>query len=150
MSVSALPEHLKDAGRKLLAALDEAGLGAEGAGWIFFHHLEEWRFVVATSLVESIGRTTVYRMLLAAMENLVVPNDLTVEDVHLISTESADYKTICGLIQMGGGTAIFKDCQINDVKFDAVLYRWGMKPPTKEEMRKVEKTFKRRVKELSG
>jgi hypothetical protein len=151
MPVPDISKDLIEAGRKLLAALDSAGLGAQGAAWIFFHDLEDWRFVVATSLVESMGRSKVYKLLLDVMKQLDVPKELTVEDIHLISTEGPVYTTIGRIFRLaGGGTARVSDCTINGAKIDALIYRWGDDSPSANEMKRVERSFRRRIKELSG
>ena len=151
MSAPDLPKHLIPAGKELLDALDRAGLAAQGAAWVFFHELEDWRFVVATSLVETMGRSKVYKMLLIVMEQIDMPDDLTIEDIHLISTESLLYRAVSGAFRVeGSGTVRIANCRIDGALIDAVIFRWGAGPLSAGEMKRVEKEFRRRVKELAG
>ena len=144
-----LSDNLRIAGAKLLAALDDAGLQAHGAAWIFDHTLGDWRFVVATSLVETMGRTRVYRELLTVMKKLDMPEEMTINDVHLESTESVLFKALSRVVRVeSGAVAVFRDCAINGTKFDAHIYRWSHAPPTRAEAQNVERQFKRRIKEL--
>jgi hypothetical protein len=154
MAATTLPEHLIEAGRRFLSALDEAGLQAQGAAWIFDHALSDWRFVVASSLVDSMGRTGVYKMLLSIMSKLDIPEDMTIADVHLIGTESDPlFQGVARVVSTGAGLAgitRFVDCSVNGYRFDAAIYRWTTAPADKASMRKLERHFRRRVKELTG
>lgn len=141
------------AGARLLAALDDAGLQAQGAGWVFDHALGDWRYVVATSLVDTMGRSKVYRQLLVTMKKLDMPNDLTVADIHLVSPKTLLFKGIASFVRVEipdpSGFATFTNCMIGNSKFDAVIYRW-VGEPTPTQAKQVERQFKRRIKELSG
>jgi hypothetical protein len=149
MAAKDLPNHLIDAGAKLLAALDAAGLHPQGAAWIVDHALGEWRYVVATSLVETLGRSKVYKQLLTLMTKLDMPKELTMQDIHLVSPDGSLFKTIAGTVPVEDRTTAFKDCVVNGTKFDAVVYRW-IGTPSPDDAAKVERQFKRRAKELAG
>jgi hypothetical protein len=148
MATRALPEHLIEAGAKLLSALDDAGLRPQGAAWLFDHALGDWRYVVATSLVETMGRSNVYRELLTVIKKLDIPQDLTVQDVHLVAPSGPLFKTISGALHIVNGRVTVKDSAINGTTVDAVIYRWTG-APTQTKAAKVQKEFKRRVKELA-
>jgi len=148
MAARALSEHLVEAGAKLLAALDDAGLQPEGAAWIFDHALGDWRYVVATSLVQTMGRSSVYKELLTITKKLDMPQDLTVQDIHLVAPGGPLFKAISGALLIENGRVTVRDCIINGLSVDAVIFRWtGV--PTQTKAAKVQKEFKRRVKELS-
>lgn len=149
MAATDLSEDLVVAGRRLLVALDAAGLGAQGGAWVFDHEIGDWRFVVATSLVDTMGRTKVYRRLLGVFEKLDMPKDLTISDIHLMSPRGPLFKTIAGALRIENGAAQFENCVVNGTKFDAVVYRW-VGVPTREDATRIDKEFKQRVKELSG
>ena len=152
MAATSLRKHLIDAGAKLLAALDDAGLQAQGAAWVFDHGLGDWRYVIVTSLVDTMGRSKVYRQLLTVIRKLDTPKDLTVADIHLVSPGAHLFKAIARIVNVdipGGGFATFQNCAISDAKFDAVIFRWIVRVPTQAEAAKIEKQFKRRVKELT-
>jgi hypothetical protein len=149
MATRNLPEHLIEAGAKLLAALDDAGLQPQGAAWIFDHALGDWRYVVATSLVETMGRSKVYKELLAMMKKLDMPTDLTVQDIHLVATTNPVFKAIAGAVRIENGRVTVNNSVFNGATLDAIIYRWtGV--PTQTSAAKVQKQFKRRVRELSS
>jgi hypothetical protein len=150
MAAPNLSQHLIDAGAKLLAALDDAGLQAQGAGWIFDHGLGDWRFMIATSLVDSKGRLWVYKHLVKVMAKLNMPEDLTVADIHLMGTDNPLFRMMAQLIHLDNGVARFENCRLNDMLFDAAIYRWVRQPPNQADVNKLEKSFIKRVKELSG
>lgn len=149
MAARDLPEHLIEAGAKLLAALDNAGLQPQGAAWLLDHALGDWRYVVATSLVETMGRSSVYRELLVVMKKLDMQQDLTVQDIHLVAPSGPLFKAIGGALRIEEGRVTVRDCVINGLSVDAVIYRWTG-APTQAKAAKVQKQFRQRVKELSG
>jgi hypothetical protein len=149
VAARALPEHLIEAGAKLLAALDDAGLQPQGAAWLLDHELGDWRYVVATSLVDTMGRSSVYRVLLVVMKKLDMPQDLTVQDIHLVAPSGPLFKAIGGALRIEKGRVSVRDCVINGLIVDAVIYRWTG-APTQAGAAKVQAQFKRRVKELTG
>lgn len=149
MAASSLQQHLVEAGRKLLLALDHAGVRPQGAAWVFDHALGDWRYVVATSLVDTMGRSTVYRMLIAVLKHASMPEELTVADIHLVSPADPLFRAINSVFEIQDATVTFENCGINGIKFDAVVYRWTGKPSQADAL-KLEKQFRRRVKELSG
>jgi hypothetical protein len=148
MAARRLQKHLEEAGAKLLNALDDAGLAARGAAWIFDHNLRDWNFVVATSLIETMGRSHVYQRLLSVMKQMDLPAELTIADIHLISTESPLFKTISRGIIMTAGPNYLQNCVFFGVLLDAVMYRW-LGPPTKQEAKRADQVFKRRIKEMA-
>src|ERR1700730_3167092 len=124
-----LSQRLVDAGRKLLAALDNTGLQAQGAGWIFDHELGDWRFMVATSLVDSMGRLWVYKHLVKVMAKLEIPDDLTIADIHLMGTDNPLFRMMAQLVHVDNNSVVrFENCRLNDMLFDAVLCRWARNP----------------------
>lgn len=148
MAARPLSERLIEAGAKLLSALDDAGLQPQGAAWIFDHSLGDWRYIVATSLVDTMGRSSVYKELLTIIEKLHLPRELTVQDIHLVAPSGPLFKTISGALHIENGRVTVSDCIINGLRVDAVLYRWtGV--PSQTKAAKVQKEFKRRVKELA-
>jgi hypothetical protein len=148
MAARALSGHLIETGAKLLSALDHAGLQPQGAAWIFDHSLGDWRYIVATSLVDTMGRSSIYKELLALTKQLHLPQDLTVQDIHLVAPSGPLFKTISGALHIENGRVAVRDCVINGLRVDALIYRWtGV--PSQANAAKVQKEFKRRVKELS-
>jgi hypothetical protein len=150
MAATDLPQHLIEAGEELLAALDATGLQAQGAAWIFSHELGDWRFVVATSLIESVGRLWVYKQLSRVIARLNMPDSLTIADVHLIGTSTPMFEAMARLIHIEGGLARFANCIINEQLFDAAIYRWARQPLSAPDLKRLVRSFAKRIKELAG
>lgn len=145
-----LSKELKSAGLKLLEATDALDMQAQGAMWVYSHLLQDWRYYLVTSLVDSIGRRKTYRLLLDAFERVEFPKEMTIEDVHLGSPSDQFFRAISSLIRMpgAGGIAQFENCLLNEVQFDGVIYRAVKDIPTDRQAEQIEKRFQRRVKDL--
>lgn len=63
-----------EGGRKLVAALDNAGLDIRAAYWLFREESESWRLYLATPLVSSQGPKAAYTKVLHELKSLDVPN----------------------------------------------------------------------------
>jgi hypothetical protein len=74
----------------------------QGSAWIFDHQLGDWNYVVATSLIETMGRTGVYKRLLKMMTRLDIPTALTISDIHLVPVDGPLFKTIAGAFRVEG------------------------------------------------
>jgi hypothetical protein len=148
MARSDLSEELITAGRRLVAATDGLGLQAQGAMWLYSYVLDDWRFYLVTSLVDTLGRRRTYRMLLDAFEAVELPQSLTVEDVHLGSPTDPFFGLVAGAVSVtGDSVARFVDCRFNGVPFDGVVYRITREPPSEKEAQKIEKRFTKRVRD---
>lgn len=144
-----LSEELKAAGHQLLNATDELGMQAQGAMWVYSHALNDWRYYLVTSLVDTIGRRKTYRLLLDAFEHVVLPKEVTIEDVHLGSPNDQFFQIISKIVRMPDqGRAEFRDCRFNDIQFDGVVYRAVREIPTERQAEQIEKRFQKRVKDL--
>lgn len=144
-----LSERLSEAGGQLLSKTDALGLEAQGAMWVYSHALEDWRFYLVTSLVDTIGRKKTYRLLLECFSHLKLPQEMTIEDVHLGSPHEQFFKMVSGAIMVDGGRAFVNDCYINGISFDGVIYRSVRPIPSEQEAKRIERQFTKRVKELA-
>lgn len=148
MGAESLRNDLIDAGGKFLEKLDELELCPEGAAWIYDHALNDWRYFVASSFVDSIGKRQVYKLLLDALEVVDTPPELLIFDVYLDSPRGPIFTLLASMFKTGEHARWrFNDCQINDMKFDAILYRLN---PTRERSaeRKQLSAFKTRVRKI--
>src|SRR5829696_4194494 len=93
-----LSQELKDAGRKLLETTDALGMQAQGAMWLYDHGLEDWRYYLVTSLVDTMGRRKTYRLLLDAFDRVDFPKDMTIEDVHLGRPNDDLFRLVSGVV----------------------------------------------------
>ena len=78
-----LSPELIEAGAAILAKTDELAMQAQGAMWVFDSSLEDWRYYLVTTLVDTLGRRKTYKLLIDAFEKLKLPQSMIVDDVHL-------------------------------------------------------------------
>lgn len=143
-----LSERMKQGGSALLAITDALAMQAQGAMWLFDYGLQDWRYYLVTSLVDTLGRRKTYRLLLEAFERSSFPNDMTVEDVHLGSPIDPLFQLVSTVVRVDNGMVSFENCIINNVPFDGVIYRSVREVPTSKEAASIEKRFAKRVKDL--
>ena len=116
--------------------------------WVYSHALEDWRFYLVTSLVETIGRRKTYKLLLDAFECIKLPEEMTVEDVYLGSPMDDFFRLISSSARVDEGEVRFKKCSFDGIAFDGVVYRSVREVPKQREAERIEKRFSKRVKEL--
>ncbi|MGH6728174.1 MAG: hypothetical protein ACREB8_16770 [Pseudolabrys sp.] len=144
-----LSEELKKAGHQLLLATDALDMQAQGAMWVYSQALQDWRYYLVTSLVDSIGRRKTYRLLLNVFERVEFPKDMTIEDIHLGSPNESFFQLVSKVMRVEGGTiASFEDCKFNNVSFNGIVYRAVRSIPSKREAERIEKRFQKKVKDL--
>ena len=144
-----LSQQLKDAGRELLATTDALGMQAQGAMWIYDHALQDWRYYLVTSLVDTIGRRKTYGLLLDAFERIDLPKEMTVEDVHLGSPADPIFRLISRNVEVSGGaTAEVQSCSFDGLEFDGVIYRSVRELPTPRQAQQIDKQFAKSVRNL--
>jgi hypothetical protein len=147
-----LSEQLKAAGQQLLDATDALEMQAQGAMWIYNQSLNDWRFYLVTSLVDSIGRRKTYQHLIDAFESLSFPKEMTVADVYLGSPNDELFRLVSSIMNLSAGKGYWEveNCLFNKTLFNGVIYRSvAGPPPTKAEASSIEKRFAKRVKDLS-
>ncbi len=124
---------------------------AQGAMWIYDHALDDWRFYIVTSLIDTLGRRTAYGILLDAIQHLDMGQGLTAADIHLGSPSDALFRLISQAVRVdGAGFVEVHDCPIDGVDFDGVIYRSVGEPPAGADAARIEKQFVRRAKSLSS
>ncbi|WP_068876890.1 MULTISPECIES: hypothetical protein [unclassified Phenylobacterium] len=136
----------------MLDATDALNMSAQGAMWIYSHALGDWRYYLVTSLVDSIGRRKTYKLLVDAFERLDLPEEMTVEDVHLGSPSDPLFQAISGAIGVPPGVRgefTLKDCSINGLQFDGMIYRSDMRPTLPKDAARIERAFERKVREVT-
>jgi hypothetical protein len=155
-----LSEELIEAGYRLLFVTDVLKMRAQGAMWIYRHELNDWRYYLVTSLVDTIGRRETYKLLLrifaAPGATGFFPKELTIEDIHLGSPADEYFQKISAAVAglrllppTGKNKATFKDCVINGIKFDGIIYRAvPTSPVSDKEARKIEQGFVQSVQDV--
>lgn len=152
MAVEPLRDDLNQAGKALLAALDRVGLRPQGAGWFYSQELEDWRFYVASPLVEAIGRKKLYSALVDALGTLGNIDGLSVFDIHLTSPDDPLFRLVGDFFGMReDGNIIIHDLNLIDERtrsrahIEASLYRWDPTPLSAREIRQLASRFMRGV-----
>ncbi|WP_237355391.1 hypothetical protein [Xanthobacter sp. YC-JY1] len=149
MAAQDLPIDLIDSGAAILAATDALAMQAQGAMWIFDHSLNDWRYYLVTSLVDTIGRRKTYKLLIDIFEKISVPDSMTVDDVHLGSPSDPFFRMISSIVRVdGGGQVAFQNCNINGILFDGIIYRAVKSVPDQKEAERIERKFSKRVKDM--
>lgn len=144
MAARPLSEDLIDAGHKLLEAADKTGLRPQGAAWLYDHALDEWRYILVSALVDTMGRRKVYQLLVRAFSKLHFPADLTIVDVYLEGPKSPLFDALARF-QVVDGIARFENCSLNGMLFDGVIYRWNPTPPPSA-VKQIERNFMKKAK----
>lgn len=145
MAVEPLRPELIEAGEKLLAVLDELGLNVHAAAWLYFPDLEDWRYYVATPLVEEMGRKRVYGLLADALDVIGAPEGMTIFDLHLDGSQGGLFAMLTSMIGMENGRASFQNCRFNNIPVDAMVYRSMSLNDTTRYPKKAAKAFERNV-----
>jgi hypothetical protein len=145
-----LSQQLKDAGRELLATTDALGMQAQGAMWLYSHALQDWRYYLVTSLVDTIGRRKTYGLLLDAFERIDLPKEMTVEDVHLGSPNDPLFQIVSGGLGVGNAQVEVHNCSFDGLQFDGVIYRSVRKLPAAREAEQIQKRFAKSVRNLGS
>lgn len=143
-----LPESLIQGGQDVLAATDALAMAAQGAMWIYDSELEDWRYYLVTSLVDTLGRRRTYKLLLDVFEKAPLPEEMTIEDVHLGSPSDPFFQFFTSFIRFDNGIGRFHDCRLNDVSFDGVIYRSVSGAPPAKDAQRIEKLFTKKVRDL--
>lgn len=151
MAFAPLPPALVEAGTALLRAADDVGLHPQAAAWVYDHGFDEWRYVLVSPLVDTIGRRRVYQLLVKAFRKLDLADGFAVVDVSLESPQSPLFRGLYRALPVRGlqdGQFIFERCIINGLMFDGVIYRWLDTPPLRQ-IRRIEKEFVRKAGKLA-
>lgn len=139
-----------EAGEAFLEKLDDFGLLPESAAWVYSDALDEWRYLVATSGVDTSGRRAIYRGILDVFDAFDFGADLTESDVQLVSPNEDWYALLRQMFRVKGGgrTRITLDnCKVNGILVNAelVIYRFGDVPSKTESSKRV-KYFEKKAK----
>lgn len=134
MAARDLPQELVEAGERVSAASDAAGLCLAAAAWIYDHELNEWRFYVVSPLVGIVEKKRLYTAISYVIRNIDVPDDFSIVDVHLDNTSGFMFNLIGSVIQFDSGMrAFFRNCTFNGVRVDAVIYKFDSSKKTFED-----------------
>ena len=97
-----LRQELIDAGGRMLRVADEAAIRPAAAAWLRDHRLGEWRYYLATALVDQLGRRIISSALAKEFAKIEPPEDFTFVDVYLASPIDPVFYTLTKLFQVPG------------------------------------------------
>ena len=144
-----LSQEAVDAGEQFLALLDEYGLGVQGAGWIHFDVVREWRYYIVTSLVDIDGLVETHDRISRLFALKFRSEVLTIDDLYLMSPKEPTFKTLSGVFKFDRSLIILEKVQIDNLLVErAVFYRALKDVPTDIKAKQARQQFDRRVKEL--
>ena len=122
---------LKEAeGERLLRLLDQSDFPVNSALWFFFED-EEWRLVLATSLVDSEGPRGAYERLQNFLTQSSPDFDLSLEEVTLVGPRHSLLEILRRAIVTGPGISRvrFTESTVDNVFIDdALIYRVAADP----------------------
>lgn len=126
MDKTALVEKDVEEGKRLIEALDNAGFQVRAVLWFYLAESDEWRFVVASPLVERKGPKEAYAFVQAVLAQLLPPSGISLEDISVVSPEYDLIRLLKVAIQTGPGISgiRFTRNTINNTFIeDAYIYR---------------------------
>ncbi|MCK4731777.1 MAG: hypothetical protein KAT65_04885 [Methanophagales archaeon] len=126
MDKTALVEKDVEEGKRLIEALDNAGFQVRAVLWFYLAESDEWRFVVASPLVERKGPKEAYAFVQAVLAQLLPPSGISLEEISVVSPEYDLIRLLKVAIQTGPGISgiRFTRNTINNTFIeDAYIYR---------------------------
>lgn len=138
MGKTALVDHDLKAGEKLISKLDQKNFPFVAALWLFDPDAEDWRFIIATELVETLGSTKTYKRLhpfLAEFQEFshLTATGLTPKNVTVVSPTNELIRLLARTVKTGPGPDVshirLTNNAINGIFIeDAYIYRLHLPP----------------------
>jgi len=85
MDKTVLVEKDIEDGRRLIKALDKAGFIVDGALWFYLADLDEWRFFLASPLVDKRGPKDAYASIQSVLTQLKPPPRISLKHISVVS-----------------------------------------------------------------
>lgn len=126
MDKTTLVEKNIEEGRGLLLALDSAGFRVSAALWFYVAEDEEWRFMVASPVIDEKGPRESYAIIQETLERLSPPSEISLKQISVISPSHDLVRLLRVAIHTGPGVSgiRFTRNTINNVFIeDAYIYR---------------------------
>lgn len=126
MDKTALVEKNIEEGRRLLLALDRTGFRVSAALWFYVDEDEEWRFMVASPVIDEKGPRESYAFVQETLARLSPPSQISLKQISAISPSHDLIRLLRVAIRTGPGVSgiRFTRNTINNVFIeDAYIYR---------------------------
>ena len=120
-----LTDEMIEAGARLTAQLDEAGVPIVAALWLFQPEINEWRLLFASPEVRTQGPRAVYAKVREAVDSVAGPR-LPLSNIGLMDTEDELVRQLNKAMQTGPGIARIRFSRnVIEGHFidDALIYR---------------------------
>jgi len=118
-------EDIED-GKRLIKALDESSFPVEAALWFYFTDSDEWRFLLATPLVDDKGPTRTYASIQSMMADMKPSLGISLKRISVLSPKNELIQLLRIAIRTGAGISEIRFTRntINNVFIeDALIYR---------------------------
>lgn len=119
-----LTSEMREAGEKLIHELDRLKFPAKAAFWLYETEADEWRLVIATPQLRTVGPRKLYKSVQQAIAKIDMP--IRTSSVFLLDTKDAFIKRL--------STAVGRGSRVSGMRFsrnainghfieDAYIYR---------------------------
>lgn len=126
MGKTALVEADIELGKAATRALDDSGFRAKAILWLYHEDAEEWRFVVATGIVDDDGPRKAYECVQKAISKGGLRDELPLRRIHVVGVKDPLVRALRKLVKTGPGISTIRlsNNVIDGVIIeDAVVYR---------------------------
>jgi hypothetical protein len=101
MDKTALVEPYIEDGRRLIDALERAEFPISAALWYYFPESDDWRLVVASSLVDRLGPLQAYNQVQKVLATLPPDFSLSLKEISVVSPKRPLIQTLKGVVHVG-------------------------------------------------
>ena len=124
MATAALVDAEMNLGRELISSLQQAGFPVNAALWLYFPEASEWRFLIATPMVDQKGPLATYREVQRALKSFV-PSEIPLRRITVVGPQDELVQALRSAIRTGAGCGIrITNNTINNFFVeDAYIYR---------------------------
>lgn len=126
MDKTALVDKNMEEGKRLLVALDSAGFRVLAALWFYVAEDEEWRFMVASPMMDEKGPKESYASIQETLARLSPPSNISLKQIWVVSPSHDLIRLLRSAIRTGPGVSgtRFTGNTVNNVFIeDAYIYR---------------------------
>lgn len=92
-----------DGGKRLIAALDDAGYVVDSAMWLYLPESDSWRLVLASPCYDESGPIAAYTRVLQVLRNLTPELQFGLSDVSLVGRNDTLFQALGSLTRAEGG-----------------------------------------------
>jgi hypothetical protein len=115
-------------GRRLIAALNQINshFQVQAAFWLYRPEVMEWRFMIATPLIDQKGPFNAYTDVQRILRTIVPPLSISMQDISVVSSHDKLVKVLKKVVHIPPGTpgVRFGRSRVDDTYIeDAYLYR---------------------------